>query len=123
MIPRIEHIGSPSAASLAKRLRRWLSDLFGSRYAQLLERELLQTRLDKDRQIAELRADRDRLLEALMAVKSIPMRVASLPVPGAADGKTSATIQTNWQRLQAEAIAKNAADEEKERQTEAVKEN
>lgn len=130
MIPRVEHIGQSSSVSWPKRFRRWLSDLFGSRYAQLLERELLQARLDKDRQIAELRADRDRLMVALMAVKGVPL-APILPAPVRSnEPKKTELPQTNWQRLQAEAIAENARAEAAEKidvlragSTENVKEN
>lgn len=110
MISRVEHIGQTQSASWPKRLRRWLSDLFGSKYAQVLERELLQTRLDKDRQIAELRGERDRLLAALMASKGIPFRQAP-SATSASDVKATAIPQTNWQKIQADAIAENARAE------------
>lgn len=121
MIPRIEHIGQSSSSSWPKRLRRWLNDLFGSKYAQLLERELLQARLEKDRAIAELKAERDRVLEALMATKGVPLR---MPAPVTASEPKSPVIpRTNWQRLQAEAIAENARLEEEDAKKTAAQEN
>lgn len=110
MIPRVEHIGQVSSASWPKRARRWLGDLFGSKYAQHLERELLQVRLDKDRLIETLRAERDSLLQALMATKGIPLRMP-IPVAASEANKPAAIPTTNWQRLQAEAIQENARQE------------
>lgn len=122
MIPRVEHIGQASSASWPKRARRWLGDLFGSKYAQHLERELLQVRLDKDRQIETLRAERDSLLQALMATKGIPIR---MPAPATvSETKPAVLPQTNWQKIQADAIAENARQEAEEaKQAVQAKEN
>jgi hypothetical protein len=124
MISRIEHIGQPSQSSWPKRLRRWLNDLFGSRYAQLLERDLLQARLERDRALLDLKATQERLIEVMAATKGIPWR----PVIPAEIKKNPTVIPpTQWQQIQAEAIAENARleaeDAEKRKTAEQAKEN
>jgi hypothetical protein len=122
MIPRVEHIGQPSSSSWPRKLRRWLDDLFVSDYVRLLERDLLQARLERDRALAEMKATQERMLEVMAATKGIPWR----PVI-AAEQKAAkpATPPTQWQQIQAEAIAENARAEEEDRkkQESATQEN
>jgi hypothetical protein len=119
MIPKIEHIGQSSSASWPKRIRRWLDELFASQYDQLLERELLQLRLERDRLFADLKANQEKLIEVLATVKGIPLRQ---PIQ-AAEKTSSAIPTTSWQKIQAEAIAENARAEaeDAEKQKAAVK--
>jgi hypothetical protein len=107
MNPRIEHIGSALQLSRPKRFRRFLSDLFGSKYAQLLERDLMQARLERDRAQMELKATQERLVEVLAASKGIPWRPV-VPAPAGAAAKPAAVPPTRWSQIQADAIAENA---------------
>ena len=116
MIPRVEHIGQPSQSSWPRKLRRWLNDLFGSDYVRLLERDLLQARLERDRAQAELKATQERMLEVMAATKGIPWRPVIAAEQKAA--KPAASPPTQWQQIQAEAIAENAraeAEDEKKK--------
>jgi vacuolar-type H+-ATPase subunit I/STV1 len=109
MISRIEHIGQPSQSSWLKRFRRWLHDLLGSSYAQLLERDLMQARLERDRAQSELKATQERLIEVLAASKGIPWRPV---IPAETNATKPASVPaTRWQQIQAEAIAENARRE------------
>jgi hypothetical protein len=111
MIPRVEHIGQPSQFSWPRKLRRWLNDLFGSDYVRLLERDLLQARLERDRALAEMKATQERMLEVMAATKGIPWR----PVIAAEQKAAKPVPPTQWQQIQAEAIAENARAEEEDR--------
>lgn len=121
----IEHIGQPSQSSWPKRFRRWLNDLFGSRYAQLLERDLLQARLERDRALADLKATQERLVEVLAVSKGMPWRPVSPSVTEPTKAAAAQVPPTRWQQMQAEAIAENARAEaeEIEKQKAAHKEN
>lgn len=112
MIPRVEHIGQPSQSSWPRKLRRWLNDLFGFDYVRLLERDLLQARLERDRTLADLKATQERLLETMAATKGIPWRPVSAVEQKA--GKPATTPPTRWQQIQAEAIAENARLEQED---------
>jgi hypothetical protein len=126
MISRVEHIGQPAQAGWPKRLRRFWSDLFGSAYVRLLERDLVQARLERDRAQTELRATQERLLETMAATKGIPWRPVVSPTN--APEKEKADVRptfgmTSWQHIQAEAIAENARLEAEEKQNAPAKEN
>lgn len=96
----------------AKRMRQWLSDLFGSRYAKFLERELMQVRLESAKTIADLKQERDELIGKLLEVKGIPIvkQMVPLPQPSISNGQAFKT----WARIQAEAIEENAKAEAEE---------
>jgi hypothetical protein len=118
----IERIGQPSQSSWPRRFRRWLNEMFGSDYVRLLERDLVQARIERDRAQMDLKATQERLLEVMAATKDIPWR------PIAPQEKTTAkpvTIpQTNWQQLQAQAIEENVRLEAEEaKSAAAAKEN
>ena len=124
MIPRVEHIGQPSQSSQPRKFRRWLNDLFGSDYMRLLERDLLQARLERDRAQAELKATQERMLEVMAATKGIPWR-PMMPAEQKAT-KSAAIPPTKWQQIQAEAIAENArleAEDAEKNKSAAPKEN
>ena len=112
MIPRVEHIGQPAQSSWPRRARRWLTDLFGSDYVRLLERDLLQARLERDRARNDADMYQQRLVEVLASVKGVPLRpmIPQDQVPV----KKTPLPPTNWQAIQAQAIAENARAEEEE---------
>jgi hypothetical protein len=113
MIPRVEHIGQQNSSSWPRRLRRWLSDLFGSDYVRLLEKDLLQARMERDRALADLKATQDRLLETMAATKGIPWR--PLNPTEKPPLKPEPVPQTRWQGIYAQAMAENAKAEEEDR--------
>lgn len=119
----VEHMGRAPSVSWAKRARRFLSDLFGSRYTAFLERELVQVRLEKDRMIADLTRRNEQLLDQLLAARSgLPFVPKDQPQVSRAPG---AVPLTSWQQVQAKAIEENARaeQEEKEAAAKAAKEN
>ena len=109
MIPRVEHIGRPAQSSWPRKFRRWLRDFFGSDYVRLLERDLLQSRLERDRAQAEAKAMQERLVEVLAQVKGVPLR--AFPQPASDKPAKSSIPPTRWQEIQAQAIAENARAE------------
>lgn len=113
MMPRIEHIGSQANAGGPKRFRRWLTELFGSSYTNLLERDLLQARLERDRAQNELTRANDRLINALAAMKNIDLPRIVMQEQGKT-AKTASLPPTTWQQIQAQAIADNAKAEEED---------
>jgi hypothetical protein len=126
MIPRVEHIGQPAQLSWPRKFRHWLNDLFGSNYVRLLERDLLQSRLERDRAQSEARAMQERLVEVLAQVKGVPLR--AFPQPSAEKSAKPAIPPTRWQEIQAQAIAENARAEAEdaknaEKEKSAVQEN
>ena len=112
MIPRLEHIGSD--LSWPRKLRRWWNDLLGSRYCQLLERDLMQARLERDRALADLKATQERLVEVLAASKGIPWRPLT-PPEREKEAKLTSIPPTRWQETLNAAIQENAKAEEDDR--------
>jgi hypothetical protein len=122
MIPRVEHIGQPASASWPKRFRRWLEDLFGSKYAQLLEREIVQLRLERDRAQCDLKATQERLVEVLATTKGIALRIPTTVTPGTGKQTAPSIPLSTWQQTVAAEQEKIAREEAAEREKEA-KEN
>lgn len=112
----VEHIGQPSSLGWPRRLRRVMSDLFGNRYVERLERELLQVRLDKDKQIAELTKERDTLLNAVLQTKGVTVRQPIIAPTSTGIPRNVAQSGTSWQALQARAIEENAKAEAEDAQ-------
>ena len=110
--------------SWPRRARNFWRDLFGSRLILLLERDLLQARMERDRAQSELKAAQERLLEVMAATKGIPWRAPM--AQDKAPAKATAIPPTQWQRIQAQAIEENArleAEDAKKNEIAAAKEN
>ena len=109
---KVETVGQ---ASWPRRVRRFFVDLLGSDYVRLLERDLLQSRLERDRALTELKACQERMFEVMAVTKGIPYRAPIV------EAKKPSVMPkpTRWQEVQAAAILENARLEE----SEAPKEN
>ena len=105
MIPKVEHIGQN--VTWAQRVRRFFAELFGSRYCALLERELIQLRVERERALAELKATQDRLVLVLSEMKGVRMQE---PIPFQ-PMKSAVLGPTKWEQIYAKAIEDNAKAE------------
>lgn len=108
----IEHIGAPS---LARRIRRWMDDLFTSRLVRELETQLLQTKIDKDAQIGRLLEEKKALqgkIEKLeLAIWPLSSRAGAVYAQQVNPPKpmTAATIPlTKFEQIYADELRKNA---------------
>lgn len=115
MVASIEQIGQ--SVSWPRRIRKFFGELFGSRLVERLERELLQVRLDKDKQITELTKERDTLLNAVLQTKGITVR-QPINAPTMTGIPKPITGPTTWQTLQAQAMEENAKAEAAEKSKE-----
>lgn len=104
----IERIGT-GKPSLAKRLRGFFADLFGSKYVAYLERENIRLRLEQERLNAQW-LERVNALEAMLAKQRQHPGMPSVPTSG--NVKPAPAPQTTWERTLAKAIEDNARAEE-----------
>lgn len=127
----VHHIGQrPASLSWGKRFRRFWEDLFEPRALRLVEAELLNVRLEKNRQIEALRAENSELkakIEKLeLAVWPLSSRagqsyVASM-TPPTAPLKISQPRST-WEQLVQQRIEENQRLDQEEAAQKQAKEN
>ena len=103
-MPQPETIG---AASWPKRVRQFLSELFGSALIAHLRQELIQAKLEHARQMADLRAENRELLNRLLQVRGV------LPITQAPQTQARPMVPapTRWQQEYQKAVEENARAE------------
>lgn len=104
--------------SWPKRVRAFLSDLFGSSLVAHLRQELVQAKVERDRVIVDLRAENRELLNRLLAANRITPLIAPTD-----QTKKPSVGPTRWEQMQAKAIAENAKAEAEELAQSKAKEN
>ena len=127
----VHHIGqTPPPLSWGKRFRRFWEDLFEPRALRMLQTELLNTRLDKNRQIEALKAENAELKKKLekleLAVWPLASRAgqsyaASMTPP--AQALKMSESRTTWEQLVQQRIEENERLDREEAENKAAKEN